>query len=168
MRDRRGGKLLNLDRILLHSPNFANGWNELFGAIRGDRLSVPSIYRELAVCAVAVLNQAEYEFYQHRQPWINAGASEKQLEAIRCVGTPSFHDRFCSAPEPVFDATESHVIQLTIEMTRDVKPSREVLLWLKEEFGQAGLVEIVGTIAGYNMVSRFLVSFDITSEGEDL
>ena len=28
---RRGGKLLNLDRILLHSPAFARGWNSFLG-----------------------------------------------------------------------------------------------------------------------------------------
>src|SRR5215470_2707748 len=32
---RTGGKLLNLDRMLLHSPNYAKGWNGLLGAIRG-------------------------------------------------------------------------------------------------------------------------------------
>src|SRR5438105_3041649 len=31
---RSGGKLLNLDRMLLHSPNFAKGWNGMFAAIR--------------------------------------------------------------------------------------------------------------------------------------
>ena len=37
IRSRRpGGKLLNLDRILLHSPAFAKGWNGLFAAIRGQ------------------------------------------------------------------------------------------------------------------------------------
>src|SRR5438552_10592805 len=45
---RSGGKLLNLDRILLHSPNFTKGWNTMFGAIR-NQLSLPGKLRELAI-----------------------------------------------------------------------------------------------------------------------
>ena len=36
IRERRGGRLLNLDRILLHSPNLCVGWNAFFGAIRAE------------------------------------------------------------------------------------------------------------------------------------
>jgi len=32
---RPGGRLLRLDRMLLHSPALAQGWNDLLGAIRG-------------------------------------------------------------------------------------------------------------------------------------
>lgn len=162
LRQRRGGVLLNLDRILLHSPNFANGWNELFGQIRGDKLSISSKHRELAICAIAVLNSAEYEFYQHRQPWIDAGATHAQLLAIRDIDSPSFHE----SSSQYFDDIERNVIALTVQMTRDIKPSREVLVALRDVLGETGLVEMVGTIAGYNMVSRFLVALDITEEGE--
>ena len=55
--------MLNLDRVLLQSPEVAKGWSAMFGVIRGDALKVGKRYRELAICAVAVLNQAEYEFY---------------------------------------------------------------------------------------------------------
>src|SRR5258705_11945832 len=61
---RPGGKLLNLDRILLHSAAYAKGWNTLFGAIRGQ-LAVPPKLRELTIMAVGALNQADYEWAQH-------------------------------------------------------------------------------------------------------
>ena len=70
---RPGGKLLNLDRILLHSPNFAKGWNGLFRAIRGH-LAVPAKLRETAIMAVGALNQAEYEWVQHEKEYLGAGA----------------------------------------------------------------------------------------------
>lgn len=90
LKRRRGGELLNLDRILLHSPNFASGWNHLFGTLRGNSLLVDSKYRELAICCIAVLNKAEYEFYQHEQPWRNAGGTGEQVQAIRHVNTDLF------------------------------------------------------------------------------
>src|SRR6185369_16705291 len=61
---RTGGKLLNLDRMLLHSPNFAKGWNGMFGAIR-NQLSAPPKLRELVIMAVGALNRADYEWAQH-------------------------------------------------------------------------------------------------------
>ena len=51
---RSGGKLLNLDRMLLHSAAYAKGWNTLFGAIRGQ-LAVPPRLRELTIMAVGSL-----------------------------------------------------------------------------------------------------------------
>ena len=37
IRQRRGGQLLELDRLLLHSPAFATGWGELMGRVRSLR-----------------------------------------------------------------------------------------------------------------------------------
>jgi hypothetical protein len=66
-----------------------------------------------------------------------------------------------------FDALEMDIIQLTIEMTKYVKTSPELMRKLHESLGShAALVEITGVIAGYNMVSRFLVAMDINAEGE--
>ncbi len=36
IRARRGGQLLNLDRMLLHSPSLASGWNGFLKAVRGE------------------------------------------------------------------------------------------------------------------------------------
>ena len=58
IRARRGGTLLNLDRMLLHSPVFATGWNNFLGTVRND-LKIPSKLRELAICTVAILNGAD-------------------------------------------------------------------------------------------------------------
>ena len=54
---RRGNTLINLDRLLIHSPPYANGWNALLGAVRRDLEIDPQI-RELVICAVAKLNDA--------------------------------------------------------------------------------------------------------------
>jgi hypothetical protein len=111
------------------------------------------------------LNEAEYEFFQHKQPWIDAGATPEQIRSIRAIGTPEFLQAEHISHQH-FDTIEMDVIQLTIEMTRNVKTSRDLMLRLKESLGTTGLVEITGTIAGYNMVSRFLVALELTPETE--
>jgi hypothetical protein len=58
VRKRRGGTLLSLDRLLLHSPPLAAGWNAYLGAVR-TQLSLDAKPRELAICADAIEENAE-------------------------------------------------------------------------------------------------------------
>src|SRR5262245_60857272 len=84
IRKRRGGSLLNLDRMLLHSPALASGWNRFLGTIRSE-LEVDPKLCELAICIVAVLNNAEYEFRQHAPHFLKAGGMDARLDAIQRV-----------------------------------------------------------------------------------
>ena len=157
IRTRRGGKLLNLDRMLLHSPAFATGWNRFLGAVRND-LKIPAKLRELAICTVAILNDAEYEFMQHSPEFLKAGGTKAQLTALQQIDP--------SAPNSLlFDATERVVIQLSVEMTQSVRVDDATMASIKEVLGNdQHLVELVGIIATYNMVSRYLVALGIEPE----
>jgi hypothetical protein len=55
---RRGGKLLNLDRMLLWSEPLARGWNVYLRTIRQELALLPFL-RELAICVVARLTGAD-------------------------------------------------------------------------------------------------------------
>ena len=157
IRARRGGTLLNLDRMLLHSPEFARGWNSLLGATRTE-LKLPPRLRELCICAVGILNRANYEVQQHAPAFIDAGGSADRLEALRDP------DR-AAADAALFTATERAALSLTIAMTRDVTVPPAVLGSVRELLGSnKALVELVGVIATYNMVSRFLVALEVDLE----
>lgn len=153
---RPGGKLLNLDRILLHSPSFAMGWNSLFGAIRG-KLTVPAKLRELAIMAIGALNQADYEWAQHEKEFLNAGGTQAQLAALKNVPTAMKNDK-------LFDEAERTALALTVEMTRNIKVSEATMTRVKKLLPTDQVIELIGTIAGYNMASRFLVATGIELE----
>lgn len=156
IRTRRGGRLLNLDRILLYSPPLAEGWNGLMGNVR-TRLSLPARQRELAICVVARLNGADYEFHHHAPEYLAAGGTQAQLDALGAVGG----DRLL----PAFDAMDAAVIQFTIEMTRNVQVSDQTFANIRSALDDdRHLVELVAVIASYNMVSRVLVAFDVQPE----
>ncbi|CAI7655505.1 unnamed protein product [Penicillium manginii] len=53
--------LLPLDLALLHSFPVADGWNSFIGAIR-TRTTLSTVIRELAICRVAVINGALFEW----------------------------------------------------------------------------------------------------------
>src|SRR5229473_982603 len=157
IRARRGGKLLNLDRILLHSPNFANGWNGMFAAIR-NQLSLQPKLREVAIMQIGVLNKAEYEWVQHEGEFLKAGGTRQQLEALRAGAAVSAGD------PKLFDESERATLALTREMTRKIDVSPATMKRVRSLLPDAQVVELVGTIAGYNMVSRFVVATGVEVE----
>jgi AhpD family alkylhydroperoxidase len=156
VRARRGGSLLNLDRLLLHSPPLARGWNAFLGEVRG-RLSLDPRLRELAICAVALLNDAPYELDHHAPELLAAGGTPDQLAALERTGGTCWD-------EPLFDAREQAALRLTAEMTRAVAVGDETLAEVRSLLGDRETVELVGVIAAYNMVSRFLVALAVEPE----
>ncbi len=153
---RKGGQLLNLDRMLLHSPAFAKGWNGMFGAIRGQ-LAVPAKLRELTIMAIGVLNQADYEWAQHESEFLIAGGTKDQLAALKNIPAALKNDK-------LFDEAERATLALTDEMTRTIKVSDPTMKRIRKLLPVEQVVELVGTIAGYNMVSRFVVATGVELE----
>lgn len=154
---RAGGRLLNLDRVLLHSPNFAKGWNGMFAAIR-NQLAVPGKLRELAIMQIGVLNKAEYEWVQHEGEFLKAGGTREQLQALRAGAAASGGD------PKLFDESERATLALTREMTQNINVSDATLKRVRSLLPEAQVVELIGTIAGYNMVSRFVVATGVEVE----
>ena len=153
----RRGCLLNLDRILLHSTPFAEGWNALAGAMR-NKTSLPSFFRELAMVAVAVLNGAAYEYHHHHTEFLKAGGTQPQLDALRSLGETGTFD------PSHWNHEACAVLQLTLEMTRSIQVSDATFKAIQAILPDQQVVELVGTIAMYNMVSRFLVALHIEIE----
>jgi alkylhydroperoxidase family enzyme len=157
IRERRGGALLDLDRMLLHSPPLARGWNAHLRAVRTE-LELPARLRELAICVVAVATGAEYEFGQHAPELLAAGATPRQLEAVRRIAS-------AGVDAAAFDPAERATIALALEMTRSVRVGRATLAAARAALASdRELVELAGVVATYNMVSRFLVALDIEPE----
>ena len=153
---RPGGKLLNLDRMLLHSASFAKGWNGMFAAIRGQ-LAVPAKLRELTIMAIGALNQADYEWVQHEKEFLKAGGTEAQLAALKNVSAAIKNTK-------LFDESERATLALTDEMTRSIKVSDATMRRIRKLLPDDQVVELIGTIAGYNMVSRFVVATGVEVE----
>ena len=156
IRKRRGGQLINLDRMLLHSEPVARGWNHFIGNVR-QQLSLDPKLRELGMCGVAVLNGAEYEFFHHAPPFLKAGGTQAQVDAMRHLGEDDFD------PKP-FSPLERDALELTLQMTRMIQVDSELMKRLQAALGNTVLVELVTVIAAYNMVSRFLIALDIHPE----
>lgn len=146
---RRGGHLTPLDEALLHSEPFADGWNVLLGAVRTSMV-LPGVFRELAICRIATLNGADYEWRAHAPLARAAGLTDEQVAALKLDADIS-------------SLNDDHLLVLayTDAMTRSVMVSDELSAAVHDRLGTQQFVELTGTIAAYNMVSRFLVALHI-------
>jgi len=152
IRRERGGQLLNLYRMLLHSPSVTEGWLAFLTAIRHNT-ALPGRYRELAILRVAVLNGADYEFEVHVPVALKEGVSRAAIDALRA-------DRATTD----LDDDDRAVIAYTDAMTREIHVSDEVFARIRERFAERDVVELTATIAAYNCVSRFLEALRIDPE----
>lgn len=159
LRARRGGNLLNLDRLLLHSTPFAEGWGELLGRVRNGLQLTPQL-RELAICAVAACCGAAYELYHHRPAFLVSGGTEQQFAALADPGR-------AAANHLLFDATQRQVLQLVLRMSLQAGTDTSLLGELRNELGDTQLLELVGVIAAYNMVARLVVALGVDIERAD-
>ena len=143
------GQVLHIYQMLLHSPPLAEGWLGYLTNVR-QRLLLSGDLRELVIMQVAHLNRAPYEAEQHAPIALKEGLTQAQLDAL-----PQW--QACALFSPVQQAA----LQLADTMTRDVQVPPAVLDAVRAHLGDRQLVELVGTIAAYNMVSRFLEALHI-------
>lgn len=66
-----------------------------------------------------------------------------------------------TADAGIQDAAHAAVLAYTDAMTLDVRVPDAVFAELRRWFSEREVVEITGTVAAYNCVSRFLVAMDV-------
>jgi alkylhydroperoxidase family enzyme len=154
---RRGGRFLNLDLALLWSEPLARGWNSLLGAVRREFAVAPRL-KELAICVVAKLTGAHYEFTHHWPEYVKAGGADELRQRL--------DDPDRAASDHSFTEDERLAIRYAITMTRAVKVPEALFAELRKRFDPAALVELTAAIAAYNMVARFLVALEVEPEGK--
>ena len=144
------GRISLLYQALLNSASIATGWESMLTAVR-NRTCVPADLREMIILRVAVLNEAAFEFDAHVPHALKAGFAAEKIEALKSATL-----------DAVFTPEEQLLLELTDQMTRDVKVPAELMERVNQRYDARQVVELVATVAAYNMVSRFLVALNIS------
>ena len=122
------------------------------GAIR-TKSSLSQALMETAICYVAALTGAVYEWKAHSALAPKAGVSPEKLAKILSK----------EVEDAVFDETEKAVLAFTGQSTTKVAVDDAVFQKARECLGDdQKVMELTITVGGYNMVSRFLVGLDVT------
>lgn len=145
------GRISPLYQVLLNSPSITQGWEQMLSAVR-NRSSLPAGLRELVILRVAVLNRAPYEFEAHAPIALAAGVPQAAVDVTRVVPLPA------DAP---LSPSEAVALRLTDAMTRDIDVPDALYAEVRAHFDAQGQIDLVATVAAYNMVSRFLVALHI-------
>lgn len=152
---RRGGKFIKLDLALLWSEPLARGWNAYVGAVRRE-LAIDPRLKEIAICTVARITGADYEFTHHWPEYVKAGGDDRLRARIM--------DPDSATTDTGFSEDERLAIRYAIAMTRDVKVPKSLFALLAARFSPTELVELTAAIATYNMVARLLVALEVEEE----
>jgi len=141
--------LLDLYKVLLHSPAVMEGWLSFFTAIR-QKTKLDGRCREFAILRVAILNGADYEYRAHVPFAQKEGASAAQIAALKAWQL-----------SPLFGPAERAALAYTDAMTKEIQVADELYAEVEKHFDAQELVELTATIAGYNLVSRFLEAMQV-------
>jgi len=144
-----GAKILNLYKVAAHSPKVFLNLIRLGNSVIG-RTELPPRLREIATLRVARLTGSEYEWAQHAPVALQAGVSQKQLDAI-----PDWKN------SAEFNNEERAILQYTDEVAQQVKVTDQTFNTLKNFFSEQIIVELTMTIGYYEMVARLLVPLQV-------
>lgn len=145
------GRISPLYQVLLNSPAIAHGWEQMLSAVR-NRNSLPADLRELVILRVAILNDAPYEFEAHAPIALAAGLPQAVIDASRVVPLP---------PDAPLTPDQRLVLRLADAMTRDIHVPDALYEEVRARFDARGQLDLVATVAAYNMVSRLLEALQI-------
>jgi 4-carboxymuconolactone decarboxylase len=143
------GRVSELYQVLLNSPPIAHGWEKMLSAVR-NKSSLSGDVRELCILRVAVLNNAPFEFNAHAPIALREGVPQALIDAVRETDIPAS-----------FTSVQKIALKLTDAMTRDIVVPDALFEEVKKLFNAQQQIDLVATIAAYNMVSRFLTAFHI-------
>jgi uncharacterized peroxidase-related enzyme len=146
------GTVMNLFRVLAHTPNLLRGLLAYSSQIR-FHLTLDPHLRELAILTVGRLCRATYEVSHHWNIARSAGVPREKLDALLEYERSS-----------VFTERERAVIRYSVEATRDVQVSDATFAALRAFLDAPRIVELVQLVAYYNMISRILEPLGVELE----
>jgi len=153
VRTGRRGTLINVYKLLLHTPDIAATWLELIGKLR-FATALDGRLREIAIIRVGYLNRTDYVVKQH-VPELSAPEGLSQAE---CDALADWQK------SPFFSAGERAVLAYADAMTRDVTVSDAVFDALRPHFTERQIVELTVLIGIYNMHTRVFTALAIDPE----
>jgi len=149
---RRGG-LLNVYKLLLHSPALAQTWFDHNGAVRW-KTELTGRLREIVIIRIAHLNGVDYVLAQH----VPGLAVAEGLSLPECDALADWQ----SAAS--FSARERAALAYTDAMTRDIAVPDAVFKALRPHFSERQIVELSVLIGLYNMHTRVFTALGIDPE----
>jgi len=149
----RRGSLINVYKLLLHSPPLAACWLDLISTAR-FKSELDGRLREIVIVRVGYLNRTTYVVNQH-VPELTApeGLTQAECDALADWSGAKF-----------FSARERAALAYADAMTSDVAVPDDVFNALRPHFNERQIVELTVLIGTYNMHTRVFTALRIDPE----
>ena len=149
----RGGRLINVYRLMLHSPRLADAWFNFNQAVRyGTEIDGQS--REIAVIRVAILNNVEYVKRAHGPSYaLKEGLTPEQVSEITDWRSSN-----------LFNDKQRALLAYTDAMTQQIEVADDLFGEIRKHFSERQTVELTMLIGTYNMFTRVLQALKIDPE----
>jgi 4-carboxymuconolactone decarboxylase len=133
----------------LRSPSFADPAQKLGEQVR-FRSSLPEDLKELAIIITGAHWKAQFEFWAHARMARAAGIAPEAVDAIRTGKRP-----------PLASDRERVVYDFVTEYLRTNRVSDQTYAGAMATLGERGVVDLVGVVGYYGLVSMTLNVFEI-------
>lgn len=136
-------------RVWLNSPELAERAQNL-GAFCRYGTVLPPPLSELAIITTGAYWKAGYEWAVHAPIALKAGVDADVIEAIR------------TGEQPKFDRADAAALYgFTYELLHNRKVSEATYRTAEKELGNRALVDLVGIIGYYTLISTTIVAFEV-------
>jgi 4-carboxymuconolactone decarboxylase len=143
------GRVVGPIKVWLKNPGLAEHAQAL-GAYCRFGSSLPPRLSELAICVTGSHWKANYEWFAHAPLAIKAGIDPAAIEAIRIGSTPTFTK-----------SDEQAIYDFASELVKTKRVSNANFERAKKEVGETGVIDLVGIIGYYSLVSVTLNAFEL-------
>jgi 4-carboxymuconolactone decarboxylase len=130
--------------VLLRSPEMGDAAQKLGAQLRFHS-SLPDKLRELAIITTGRYWGAEYEWYAHKRLALSAGVAQTTVDAIAAGKRPGS-----------MSADEEIVYNFCSELLNTKNVSDASFAAAKNRLGERGVVDLVGLMGYYHLVSMIL------------
>ena len=141
--------------VWLHNPGLAEHAQAL-GAYCRFGTALPARLSELAIITTAAHWRASYEWRSHAPMAIQAGLGEPVVEAIRTRAAPDF-----------LNEDEAAVHRFTVELLEGHCVSPATWEAARCQLGTHGVVDLVGILGYYALISMTINAFEIGASPGD-
>jgi 4-carboxymuconolactone decarboxylase len=143
------GRVVGPLKVWLKNPGLAEHAQAL-GAYARFNSSLPPRLSELAIIITGAFWKANYEWFAHAPLAMKAGIDPAAIEAIRTGRKPSFTK-----------SDEQAIYDFVSEMVATKRVSNATFERAKKELGESGVIDLVGIVGYYSLVSVTLNAFEL-------
>ena len=150
IRSSRRGNIINVYKLLLHTPAIAEVWLDLINAVRW-KVDLDGRLREIVIIRIGYLNRCSYVVNQH----VPLHSAPEGLTQAECDALADWR------AADKFSTRERAALSFADASTRDVDVPEPIFEGLRHHFNERQIVELTVLVGTYNMHTRMCQALKI-------